>query len=115
MCKTMDVDRSNKTNNKAFSSSTSGSPFGWSKRKGGATQSVSSDDEYDLRLSDREEVGAFSSDDNEIQVGEELFIELCDAWIKTHGAKVLKQVLSNWDKLKNKKPKDYDDQGQLKK
>lgn len=65
----------------------------------------SSDSQDNMFSSPREEVGAYASDEGEIMVGEELFTELCDAWLKTHGSRVLKKVLQDWEKIKHKKPK----------
>lgn len=112
----MDVTETTQANQK-ISNRTNYYPFatgGFRSRKDRFDSASSSPDENnDMFLSTREEVDAFSSDEGEIHVGEELFMELCDAWLKTHGSRVLKKVLQDWEKIKNKKPKQYDEKGQL--
>lgn len=96
-----------KTKKRLFTNGNSGS-FRWHEpqRDSGSPFNSESSQDDGMRLSNREEVEAFSSTEGEIQVGEELFTELCDAWLKTHGSRVLKKILQDWDKIKNRKPKD---------
>lgn len=44
-------------------------------------------------------VDAPINDEGEVIVGEDLFMEMCDAWLETHGAKVLETVLKKHKNL----------------
>lgn len=47
-----------------------------------------------IKKSKRIEVDAESDDEGRIPVGEALFVELCFAWIETHGSEILEKVLA---------------------
>lgn len=49
------------------------------------------------------EVDALADNEGAIRVGEELFVELCLAWIETHGKDILEDLLL--DRIESKKPK----------
>jgi len=52
---------------------------------------------WSLNSSDDDEkhVDASMDDNNRVLVGEELFIEICEAWIERRGPTILRQVLNS--------------------
>jgi len=50
----------------------------------------------------RREVDCFSTDEGIIQVGEELFQEICEAWLDTHGIEIVEKCLQSRKKVSAK-------------
>jgi len=69
-----------------------------------SSESMSSDDDHTRKSKNYyETVTAQMDDDDNIQVGESLFTDLCETWLNVHGSAVIEKILQK-RKTTDKKP-----------